>query len=63
MDIFNSSIGKFVTSVEFAKEQSSSTITCFHGCFEFYGVDGMKRMMRTWALLGTVGITHSIIVF
>ena len=32
MFIFNSSTGKFVTSVEFSNAPSSSIITCFHGC-------------------------------
>ena len=63
MDILNSLISKFLTSVEFSKVPSSSTLICFHRCYSFFSVVRMKRMMRTGALLDAVGNTHSILVF
>ena len=63
MDIFNSLAGKLVTSVEFAKEPSSSSLASFYGCCLSLNVFRMKRMMRTGACLDTVENTHIIIVF
>ena len=63
MDILNSSTSKFVTSVEFAKAPSLSTLTRLHGCCSFFGVFRMKSMMLTGDFLDAVGNTHSILVF
>ena len=63
MDIFNSSTIKLVTSVEFSKALSSSTLIFLHGCCQFFNVDRMKRMIRTGDCLDALGNTHSIIVF
>ena len=62
-DILNSSISKLVTSVEFFKAPSSSTLTRLHGCCSLLSVFRKKRMMRTGACLDTVGNTHIILVF
>ena len=63
MDISNSSIIKFVISVEFSKALSSSTLIFLHGCCQLFNVDRMKRMIRTGDCLDALGNTHSIIVF
>ena len=52
-----------MTSVDFSNALSSSTLTHLYGCFLFISVVGMKRIMRTGALLGAVGNTHIILVF
>ena len=63
MDILNSSTSKLVTSVNFSKASSPSTLTSLHGCYELFNCVRMKRMMRTGYCLDEVGNTYRILVF
>ena len=63
MDIFNSSIVKFVTSIEFSKSQSSSNLIYLHEFCSLFSVFSMNQMMWTRAILDAVGNTHIILVF
>ena len=63
MDILNSSISKFVTSVEFLKAPFSPTLIRLNGCCSLLSVVRMKRIIRTGALLDAVGNTYIILVF
>ena len=63
MDILNSSVSKFVTSIDFSKAQYSSTLIRLRGCCSFFSVVRMKRMIRTGYLLDAVGNNHRIIFF
>ena len=63
MDILNSSISKFVTSIEFSKAPSSSTLILLHGCCSLLSAVRMKQMMQIGGILDAVGNTHINIVF
>ena len=63
MDDLNSSTSKFVTSFEFAKAPSSSTLTYLRGCYSFFSVVKMIRMIRKGYRLDAVGNKHGILVF
>ena len=63
IDFLNSSASKLVTSVDFSKAPSSSTLTCLHGCCSLLNVTGMKRVVHTRYCFDSVGNTHSVLIF
>ena len=62
MDILNSLISQFVTSIDSSKAPFSSNIIRLHGFCSLFSVVGMKRIMRTGDILVASGDTHIIIV-
>ena len=63
MNILNSSSIRLVTSVEFSKEPSSSTLTCMHGCFSFFNVVRENLIILTGGHIYSVGNIQIIIFF
>ena len=54
---------RLVTSVDFKKAPSSSTLTCLRGYFSFFNFVRMNKIIQIGDLLGTVGNVHIIIIF
>ena len=63
MDIFNYSISKFVTCIEFTKAQYSSSIIRLHGCYSFFSFVRMNHTIRKGGILDAAENTHTVIVF
>ena len=63
IEILKSPKIRLVTSFEFDKAPSSSTITHLHGSYSFFNAVRMKRIMPTGDRLDALLNTHIIIVF
>ena len=63
MEMLNSSTIRLVTSVEFSKVPSSSTLTGLHGWFLFFGFSSMNEIILTGFCLDTLVNIQIVILF